>query len=48
MLVRRFLFETKIGEWLLTVIERRLGLCVVEADCVRSEPACSRLSTAAQ
>jgi hypothetical protein len=32
MLMRRLLFETKIGELLLTFLERRLGLAVVQAD----------------
>ena len=32
MIVRRFLFETKCGEMLLSFLERRVGLAVVKAD----------------
>ena len=32
MLVRWFLFETSIGEFLLRVLERYLGLAIVQAD----------------
>ena len=32
MLVRWFLFETRIGEWLLLFLERCMGLAVVQAD----------------
>jgi hypothetical protein len=32
MIVRWFLFETRLGEALLAQIERRLGLAVVRAD----------------
>lgn len=32
MLLRRFLFETKVGEMLLALLERAAGLAVVEAE----------------
>ena len=32
MLVRWFLFHTKAGEVLLTLLERRLGLAVVQSE----------------
>ncbi len=32
MLVRKFLFETKLGELLLAFLERKAGLAVVQAD----------------
>ena len=32
MLVRWFLFETSIGEFLLRVLERYIGLAIVQAD----------------
>jgi hypothetical protein len=32
MLVRRFLFETKLGELLLVLLEQKAGLAVVRAD----------------
>jgi hypothetical protein len=31
MLVRRFLFQTKLGEMLLVFLERKIGLAIVEA-----------------
>ena len=38
MMVRWFLFETKCGEWLLTILERRLGLAVVSAEWLAVQP----------
>ena len=32
MLVRWFLFHTKVGEVLLTMLERHLGLALVQSD----------------
>jgi hypothetical protein len=32
MFVRRFLFQTKLGEMLLVFLERKVGLAVVQAD----------------
>ena len=31
MLIKRILFETKLGEMLLVLLERKVGLAVVEA-----------------
>ena len=39
MLVRWFLFHTKAGEVLLTLLERRLGLAVVQAEWLAELPA---------
>lgn len=38
MVVRWFLFETRYGEWLLTFLERRLGLAVVSAEWLAIQP----------
>lgn len=32
MLLRWMLFETRLGEWLLALLERKAGLAVVQAD----------------
>ncbi len=32
MIVRWFLFETRMGEWLLVLLERKAGLAVVQAN----------------
>lgn len=32
MILRRLLFETKLGELLLVFLERKVGLAVVQAD----------------
>jgi hypothetical protein len=32
MILRWFLFETRIGEWLLVLLERKVGLAIVQAD----------------
>jgi hypothetical protein len=39
MILRWFLFETKVGELLLTVLEQRVGLAVVQADWLAAQPA---------
>ncbi len=33
-MVKRFLFETRIGDWLLALIEK-LGIVIVDADQVK-------------
>jgi len=33
-MVKRFLFETRIGDWLLSLIEK-LGIVIVDADQVK-------------
>jgi hypothetical protein len=38
MLVRWFLFETRIGEFLLTILKRKLGLAVVQAEWLAQHP----------
>jgi hypothetical protein len=38
MVVRWFLFETKLGELLLALLERWAGLCVVDADWLGEQP----------
>jgi hypothetical protein len=38
MMVRWFLFETRCGEWLLTLLERRLGLAVVSVEWLAVQP----------
>ena len=30
-MLKKFLFETRAGEWLLALLERKAGLAVVEA-----------------
>lgn len=37
-MVRRFLFETRLGEWLLTLLERGTGLALVDAAWLESQP----------
>ena len=37
MIVRRFLFQTKLGEMLLALFERTTGLAVVHADRLGEE-----------
>ena len=32
MLIRWFLFETRVGEWMLTLLEKRVGLAVVRVE----------------
>lgn len=32
MLIRRLLFETRVGEWMLTLLEKTIGLAVVQAE----------------
>lgn len=39
MILRRLLFETPLGEWFLTFLERRLGLAVVQAEWLAAQPA---------
>jgi hypothetical protein len=39
MLVRWLLFETRLGELLLSVLERRAGLAVVQAEWLAAQPA---------
>ncbi len=31
-MIEHFLFETRVGEWLLSQLERRMGLAVVLVD----------------
>jgi hypothetical protein len=38
MLVRWFLFGTRVGEMLLVFLERRAGLAVVRADWLGRQP----------
>jgi hypothetical protein len=38
MCVRWFLFETKLGEWLLVLLEQKVGLAVVQADWLCALP----------
>lgn len=37
-MVRWFLFETRCGEWLLTLLEQRLGLAVVSVEWLAVQP----------
>jgi hypothetical protein len=39
MIVRWLLFETSLGELLLTILERMVGLAVVQADWLAAQPA---------
>lgn len=39
MIVRRLLFETRVGEMFLTLLERRLGLAVIQAKGLAEEHA---------
>jgi hypothetical protein len=38
MVARWFLFNTKVGELLLTFLERKVGLAVVRADWLGGQP----------
>jgi hypothetical protein len=38
MLIRWLLFETKGGEWLLGLLEKAVGLAVVQAEWLGSQP----------
>jgi hypothetical protein len=38
MLLRRFLFGTRAGELLLALLEKTVGLAVVQADWLGSQP----------
>lgn len=38
MLLRWFLFETRIGEFLLAILERTTGLAIVRADWLGAQP----------
>jgi hypothetical protein len=39
MIVRWLLFETRLGERLLTILEQKVGLAVVQADRLAAQPA---------
>jgi len=39
MILKWLLFETKLGELLLTILERKVGLAIVEADWLAVQPA---------
>jgi hypothetical protein len=39
MILRWLLFETRFGELLLTILERKVGLAVVQADWLAAQPA---------
>jgi hypothetical protein len=38
MIVKWFLFESKVGLWLLALLERKAGLAVVDADWLGQQP----------
>ena len=38
MFLRWLLFETRLGEFLLAVLERRAGLAIVQSDWLGSQP----------
>ena len=38
VLLRWTLFETRLGEWLLALLERRAGLSVVHSDWLGAQP----------
>ena len=38
MLIRWFLFETRVGEWMLNLLEKTAGLAVVQADWLGAQP----------
>lgn len=38
VLLRRLLFETKVGELLLALLEKRAGLAVVQAEWLGAQP----------
>ena len=39
MIVRWLLFETRVGELLLTILERKVGLAIVQAEWLAAQPA---------
>ena len=39
MIVRRLLFETRLGELLLSILERKVGLAIVQAEWLAAQPA---------
>ena len=39
MIVRWLLFETRLGELLLTILERKVGLAIVQAEWLAARPA---------
>ena len=39
MIVRWLLFETRLGELLLTILERKIGLAIVEVEWLAAQPA---------
>ena len=39
MAIRWLLFETKLGEWLVTLLERKAKLAVVSAEWLGQQPA---------
>jgi hypothetical protein len=39
MIIRWLLFETRFGELLLNILERKAGLAVVQADWLAVQPA---------
>jgi len=39
MIVRWLLFETRLGELLLTILERKVGLAVVQIEWLAAQPA---------
>ena len=38
MIVKWVLFETRLGEWLLVLLERACGLAVVQAEWLAEQP----------
>lgn len=38
VLIRWFLFETRVGEWMLTLLEKTAGLAVVQAEWLGAQP----------
>jgi len=38
-MLEHFLFETRIGNWLLTILEKRAGLAIVSAESLSKERA---------
>ena len=38
MLLRWLLFETRVGETLLTLLERKMGLAIVQAEWLAVQP----------
>lgn len=37
-MLRKLLFDTRIGDWLLSLLERTTGLAVVEAGWLAEQP----------